>query len=140
MQWAPGPQAGFSTADPKQFYLPLDPDPVRPDVADEEKDPNSLLNFTRALLKLRAGNASLGNLGHFKPLFAESHKYPFVYLRSGGPDQFLIAINPSHSIQSCALPAMNAATPVIDSGTVLSGATLTMQPVSYAIYKVAGTN
>ncbi len=137
MQWEPGDHAGFSTADPKQFYLPLDPDPNRPNVATEEKDPDSILNFTRALLKLRAENASLGNLGGFQPLYAEKNKYPFVYLRSGGPDNFIIAVNPSNLAQTCTVPALKNAVPFLINGSQVSDTTLSMTPISYAIYKAA---
>jgi maltose alpha-D-glucosyltransferase/alpha-amylase len=53
LQWSKEKNAGFSTAPQEKLYLPIDPSPLRPDVATEEKDPASMLNFTRALLKLR---------------------------------------------------------------------------------------
>ena len=39
MQWEPGPKAGFSSASPEQFYLPVDPAADRPDVASQHVRP-----------------------------------------------------------------------------------------------------
>jgi len=130
MQWAPGEKAGFSTASPERFYLPLDPDAARPDVATQEKDPESLLNLTRRLLELRKAHPSLGNLGGFKPLYAESGKTPFVYLRSGGPDNFIVAVNPSREGQRCTLPELAGGEFILNAGAALDGASLTMPPIS----------
>lgn len=134
MQWNSGTNAGFSNAPREKLYLPLDPDPNRPTVAGEETNPASLLNFTRQIIRLRQANPSLGNLGGFKPLYAEKGKYPFVYLRSGGPDRFIIAVNPSHSGQTCVLPLMKKAVPVLVSGVEVRDMELKMSPSSYGIF------
>ena len=60
MQWDDGPNAGFSTADPSQLYLPVDPDPARPTVAAQEHDPDSTLNLVRRLIALRKATPALG--------------------------------------------------------------------------------
>src|SRR5207253_282146 len=84
MQWSKEKNAGFSTAASDELYLPIDPSDSRPDVATEEKDPASMLNFTRALLKLRREHPALANTADFQPLYAETKRFPFVYLRSTG--------------------------------------------------------
>lgn len=96
MQWDRTANAGFSKAPADQLYLPPDPDPDRPTVADQEKDPESLLHFTRRLLALRQSVPALGNTGTFAPLFAESGKYPFVYARGDFPDGVIVALNPAN--------------------------------------------
>jgi glycosidase len=48
MQWDSNINAGFSTAPADKIYIHLDPDPNRPTVAAEDKDPNSLLNYVRS--------------------------------------------------------------------------------------------
>ncbi len=53
MQWDASAGAGFSTASPEHFYLPIDSSANRPNVAQQENDPHSLLNYPRRLLKLR---------------------------------------------------------------------------------------
>src|SRR5258707_13408065 len=80
MQLSRGSNAGFSTAAPDELYLPIDPSDSRPDVATEEKDPASMLNFTRTLLKLRREHPALANTADFEPMYAETT--PFVYLRT----------------------------------------------------------
>ena len=135
MQWTAGTNAGFSTAPADKLYLPLDPDPQRPNVADQEKDPNSLLNFTRQLIALRQKNPSLGPLGGFKPLYAQKGAYPFVYLRSGGPENFIVAVNPSPAATECDVPELDGATLILGSGVEATGTKLKMAPASYAIYR-----
>ncbi len=53
MQWSRGKNDGFSTADPDKLYLPVDTSPDAPNVAGEEKDPNSLLNNVRKLIQIK---------------------------------------------------------------------------------------
>jgi maltose alpha-D-glucosyltransferase/alpha-amylase len=57
MQWDATPSAGWSTADPEQFYLPLiaDPEygPSTVNVTDQQADDNSLLNWMRNLITAR---------------------------------------------------------------------------------------
>ena len=42
MQWNATPNAGFSSAAPDQLYIPIDPDSNRPNVAQQQVDPDSL--------------------------------------------------------------------------------------------------
>ncbi|MEP7345972.1 MAG: hypothetical protein ABI877_11920 [Gemmatimonadaceae bacterium] len=57
-------------------------------------DPNSQLNYVRALLRLRASSDALGNLGEWEFLSDPKHPYPMVYRRFSGREQYIIAINP----------------------------------------------
>jgi maltose alpha-D-glucosyltransferase/alpha-amylase len=84
MQWDDSQNAGFSTAVKEKLYIPEDPEPDRPTVAKQEKDPESLLQFVRTLLKLRAGSAALGNEGEWVSLNDTSQSYPMVYMRFRG--------------------------------------------------------
>jgi len=95
MQWDASASAGFSTARPDQFYLPLDPDPARPNVAAQEANPESLLNHVRHLAALRRQHPALHASAGFKPLYAEPGRCPFVFLRSSGVEQIIVAVNPS---------------------------------------------
>jgi maltose alpha-D-glucosyltransferase / alpha-amylase len=95
MQWDESENAGFSTAAGNKLYIPLDSDPNRPTVAKEDKDPHSQLNFVRALLKLRASSPALGNLGGWQLLSDTSQPYPMIYMRTGGNEKYIIAVNPS---------------------------------------------
>lgn len=94
MQWRKGRNAGFSTAAARQLYLPVDRDPART-VATQEQDPDSLLNFVRAILALRRAQAPLGNDGEFELVHGQRGSSALVYLRRQGQRQLLVAINPA---------------------------------------------
>ena len=56
---------------------------------------NSLLNFTRKLLRLRHGQPALGNDGDWQMLSAVDRPYPFIYMREANGKRLVVAINPS---------------------------------------------
>ena len=95
MQWSSGKNLGFSTANPEKLYLPVDTAQDASNVANEEQNPNSLLNKTRAFIKLRHNEPALANYAEFVPLYAEKDSYPFVYARANGNDAVLVMLNPS---------------------------------------------
>ncbi|MFA6401738.1 MAG: alpha-amylase family glycosyl hydrolase [Salinivirgaceae bacterium] len=95
MQWANSANLGFSTATANQLYLPVDPAVDAPTVADEENNPNSLLNKTRKLIALKHSEPALANYAEFIPLYAKENTYPFIYARANGNDMVLVVLNPS---------------------------------------------
>ncbi|MEN6357102.1 MAG: alpha-amylase family glycosyl hydrolase [Armatimonadota bacterium] len=95
MQWSAEANAGFSTADPSKLYLPVDPSPDAPNVADQQGKPDSLLETVRALIKLRKDNPALCADGEFSPVYWEPNGYPFVFLRTLNGERMLVAFNPS---------------------------------------------
>jgi maltose alpha-D-glucosyltransferase/alpha-amylase len=95
MQWEPGPQAGFSSASPEQFYLPVDPAADRLDVASQISDPHSLLQRVHQLIALRQAHPALTATGSFEPVYAEAGKLPFIYLRQSSDEKILVALNPA---------------------------------------------
>ncbi|HET9378216.1 MAG TPA: alpha-amylase family glycosyl hydrolase [Chthoniobacterales bacterium] len=145
MQWSKEKNAGFSTAAPDKLYLPVDPSQSRPDVATEEKDPASMLNFTRALLRLRREHPALANSSDFEPLYAETKRYPFVYLRSTGKaspsrtadsERIIISINPGGKPCSVALKETTNVTPLLVQGAAFREGRFEMDPVSFGIFAV----
>ena len=134
MQWSAAPNAGFSTAPAEKLYLPIDPSPTRPNVAAQERDPNSMLHFTRKLLSLRKKYPALGNVGGFEVVFAEPDQYPFVYLRSNGTQRMIVAINPSDRSVHVPLPQWTKLKPLMASGAHANKGELEMQGVSYGIF------
>jgi maltose alpha-D-glucosyltransferase/alpha-amylase len=136
MQWSKEKNAGFSTAPAEKLYLPIDPSPSRPDVATEEKDPASMLNFTRALLKLRRDHPALANTADFQPVYAEKNRYPFIYIRTAGSEQIIVSINPAAQPCSVTLNGSNDATPLLVQGAVLQSGRLDMDPISFGIFAV----
>ena len=61
MQWAPGPQAGFSTN--ARTWLPVAPDYTTVNVQTETGAPDSLLNWYKQLIALRRSSGALHNGG-----------------------------------------------------------------------------
>ena len=97
MQWSNGKNLGFSTSSADKLYLPVDPAPDAPNVAAQEKNPNSLLNKTRRLIALRHSEPALANYAEFVPIYPSqdvSDPYPFVYARAAGKDVVLVMLNP----------------------------------------------
>lgn len=129
MQWASGETAGFSTCSPDKLHLPVctewspatsypqyldwkknfEAGKVKPiakgeiTVASQDKDPESILNWTRELIALRKSSEALWADSKFIPIFNESQPYPMVYLRSNGKETFLIALNPTGTRKSLTL-------------------------------------
>jgi glycosidase len=136
MQWSKGKNAGFSTAPPEKLYLPIDPSESRPDVATEEEDPTSLLNFTRALLKLRREHPALANAADFQPLYAEKNGYPFVYLRQGGGERIVISINPADKPSVAAVKEISRAFPLLVQDTAFRDGRFEMGPISFGIFEI----
>jgi maltose alpha-D-glucosyltransferase/alpha-amylase len=95
MQWDDSKNAGFSLAETKNIYIPQDPDPNRPTVAKQDKDPNSQLNYVRKLLHLRTSTSALGNDGGWKLMSDVNKPYPMIYMRFTDNERYIILINPS---------------------------------------------
>ena len=90
MQWDASAGAGFSTA--KTTWLPVAPSYQTRNVAVEEQDPSSLLNFYRALIRLRKESPALQS-GGFK-LVEEAHHQVLSYVRQApGGKTVLVALN-----------------------------------------------
>jgi glycosidase len=97
MQWTSEINLGFSKAVPEKLYLPVDPADDAPTVADQEKDPGSLLNRTRRLIALRHSEPALEAYAEFVPLYAKDNAYPFIYARAKDRNVVLIMLNPAAS-------------------------------------------
>ncbi|MBN1402985.1 MAG: hypothetical protein JW942_00775 [Opitutales bacterium] len=95
MQWAAGPNLGFSTAAPDKLWMPVDGAEDAPTVAAAEADEESMLHFMRELVAFRKAHPALAANGAFTPVYAQEGKYPFVFIRAGGGEALLVVINPS---------------------------------------------
>lgn len=152
MQWNKGQNLGFSTADPQQLYLPVDPSSDAPNVEEQEKNPNSLLNKTRRLISLRHNEPALANYAEFVPVYpiaSENVKtasaYPFVYARAAGNDVVLVMLNPKAEVSEATfhLNVKFKKTKLLagDSFTInhnkkTGDMTIHMPPTSYAVVKL----
>ena len=138
MQWNAGKNMGFSAADKKKLYLPTDPSPDAPNVENEEKDQDSILNSLKRILALRHENRELQADGDFEVLYAEKNKYPFAYRRG----KFIFAVNPSSKpVEELRGIPFSGEAPEGEAESVfkigeaaLNGGTLSMGGESFAVF------
>jgi maltose alpha-D-glucosyltransferase/alpha-amylase len=105
MQWSQAQNAGFSTAGAEQLYLPVEPELDHRTVADQEQDPDSLLNTVRELAQLRLAHPALCNRSEYEVVYAQPMRYPFAYLRQGDGERIVVVINPADRAEEISLPA-----------------------------------
>ncbi|MBN1876269.1 MAG: hypothetical protein JXA33_18740 [Anaerolineae bacterium] len=96
MQWAKAKNAGFSTATADKLYLPVDDAENFPNVAEQERAPDSLLNRVRKLIQLKKQEKALAAYAEFVPVFAQENVYPFIYARAAGDEVILVILNPAN--------------------------------------------
>ena len=91
MQWDGTKYAGFSTVKP---WFRVNPNYHRINVAEQDRDPDSILNFYRAALALRKGNETL-----LRGDYREYHRHSgthYLYERTLGGERILVAISFAH--------------------------------------------
>jgi alpha-glucosidase len=88
MQWDASVQAGFSPARP---WLKVHPAFRERNAAEQQADPDSLLNFYQTMVKLRREHASL-HRGSYT-LISDTPRGVLAYLRQAGNERMLVAIN-----------------------------------------------
>ncbi len=98
MQWDDSTNAGFSTGKP---WLPVPPTYKTHNVATESKDPNSVLEFYKTILKLRHTNEAL-LYGSYKPI-NESDEKVLSYLRVYKDQATVVALNMTGTPQKVSL-------------------------------------
>lgn len=111
MQWDHSKNAGFSTANQDQLYLPIEADPAHSTVAAQDADEDSLLNHVRYLNKLRRSHPALGASGNFEVIYAKPGQYPLVYKRTCQKKTIIVAINPNQQPAEICLDELVGATP-----------------------------
>ena len=94
MQWDDSANAGFSTATP---WLPVPPTYKTHNVAEESKDPNSVLEFYKKVLKLRHENTVLLD-GSYKAI-NEADDNVLSYLRDYRDHGVVVALNMTNAPQ-----------------------------------------
>ena len=98
MQWDATHQAGFTSGKP---WIKVHNNYRLRNVAAQDKDPESLLNFTRRLMELRKNHAPLCN-GDYIPV--ESSRHVLAYIRQTAEEAVLVICNFSRKQQSLTLP------------------------------------
>lgn len=143
MQWERSMNAGFSDAQPENFYLPLD-DVNRPDfpnLAEQQADNHSLYHFVKQLIAIRKSSKAFTKEGDLKVLCGQqANQYPLVYSRLFGKEKWLIAINPSaqqHSAQLDFQWKNQNIDALIQKGiTIDDRALLRCEAISFALFKL----
>ena len=97
MPWSEGPGAGFTTGLP---WLGLPPDAARRNVAAQLGEPESVLNFYRALVRLRRQRKSLSS-GEYRAL--DGGRDIFSFLRQSDSDAVAIVLNMSRETRPLAV-------------------------------------
>lgn len=113
MQWDRSVNAGFSRADPDRIYLPIDPNPSRPDVASQEKDRNSILQQVRKLIDIRKKEPDLEPDAPLEILSEASDGYPLVYQRGR---KILVALNPGIKEKNSRISLSGELEPILQQG------------------------
>lgn len=90
MQWNNGKNRGFSAAE--KLYLPVNEDEGI-SVEEQQKDPASVLNTVKELIRIRKSNPALQFDGSVK--LCGSEEYPLTYVRENGNDKIFVGINPT---------------------------------------------
>jgi glycosidase len=88
VQWSDNAYAGFSTVKP---WIKLNPNYQTINVEAQEKDPNSILNFTRRANALRK-STELFTFGIFEPIL-QDHREVLGFIRKDDNEAYLVLIN-----------------------------------------------
>lgn len=92
MQWANAPNAGFCPAD-VQPWLPVNPNYAEGiNVADQEHDPDSMLNLYRRAIAVRQRTPALTR-GEYQPLGEDEHVLVFLRHDPQTDQRCVVAIN-----------------------------------------------
>jgi alpha-glucosidase len=91
VQWDNAPHGGFCPADVEP-WLPVNPNYAEGiNVAEQEDDPASMLNFYRRMLRMRKETPAL-IIGDYTPLHEDAEAY-FAFLRAADDQRCLVILN-----------------------------------------------
>ena len=143
MQWDTSNNMGFSAGDPQSLYLPVDPDPQAPNVAEQEQRPDSMLAWVRSLLSLRADHPALRAKAPMTVLAQPAQGRSFAYSRiaEDGSERLVIAMNPGLESETITVPvqgntAENPDTLLCLGRVSAHGDTVKLGPQSFAVVRV----
>jgi alpha-glucosidase len=133
MQWANAPNGGFSPVG-AETWLPVNPNYVKGvNVADQENDPDSLLNFYRRMLHMRRNTPAL-IAGDYQSLHEDMEDY-LAFLRSTGQQSCLVVLNYSDKMHTLAFDVGTEQTKVVFSSEP-RGKTANLQTLVLAPFEI----
>ncbi len=124
MQWTGEENAGFTDGTP---WISVNPDHTRINAADEEKDPDSVLNYYKRMIRLRKEHRSL-IYGEFRRIKTGRNVLAFERL---GEERFTVVINLTD--RTVRNPVKISSDPVISNYTDRSG---TLRPYEVSVFLV----
>ena len=143
MQWDRSKNMGFSSADSDSLYLPVDPAEDAPNVAEQERETDSMLAWVRALLSLRADHRALRAKAPLVVLAQPERGRSFAYSRvaEDGSERLVVAMNPGLNAETITVPAQgdkaNDPTVLLCLGNAQArGSEVTLGPQSFVIVHV----
>lgn len=129
MQWGSlGAEYGPGTP-AESRYLPADPAPEAPTVAQQVDDPASYLHLVRELIALRHSDPRLRASA---PMRVLATSYPAAYTR-GEDDSLLVVLNPSARTAAVTLPDDRRPTVLVARGVELTGTMVQLAAFGYAV-------
>ena len=135
MQWDSSPNAGFTTGTP---WLKVNDNYPEINVAAQENDPDSVLNYYRRLTALRKSPEyrQLFTYGKFRPAFENSHRI-LAYYRKKDNQRVLVAANFGREKQHLHLPGTVKKTLLTNSGREITGSAMTLAPSEVVVLELA---
>lgn len=135
MQWDSSPNAGFTTGTP---WLKVNDNYPEINVAAQENDPDSVLNYYRRLTALRKSPEyrQLFTYGKFRPAFENSHRI-LAYYREKDNQRVLVAANFGRENQHLHLPGTVKKTLLTNSGREITGSAMTLAPSEVVVLELA---
>lgn len=135
MQWDSSPNAGFTTGTP---WLKVNDNYPEINVAAQENDPDSVLNYYRRLTALRKSPEyrQLFTYGKFRPAFENSHRI-LAYYREKDNQRVLVAANFGREKQHLHLPGAVKKTLLTNSGREITGSAMTLAPSEVVVLELA---
>lgn len=138
MQWSSEQNAGFSRSKP---WLKVHPDYPNRNVAGQQTDPNSMLNFTRKLIALRRAHAALR--GDDFRLLPQGVKSVIAFERKQDDEKILVYLNFSGSSRTVSMETTGASqaaqillTSCIRQELILTGSAINLHAYEVLILKV----
>ena len=135
MQWDSSPNAGFTTGTP---WLKVNDNYPEINVAAQENDPDSVLNYYRRLTALRKSPEyrQLFTYGKFRPAFENSNRI-LAYYREKDNQRVLVAANFGREKQHLHLPGTVKKTLLTNSGREITGSAMTLAPSEVVVLELA---
>ncbi len=134
-QWDTTAHAGFTSGTP---WIKVNPNYKVVNVAVEENDPNSCLNYFRKMVKLRKDNPVLV-YGKYN-LVDPNNKQVYAYTRTLNDQKFLVVLNFTSNVVDFKLPKEmvvgNELSCNVESGGKFNKGQITLKPYQASVYRV----